>query len=303
MYLVLFLTFISIPVCVYGEGSGGYTYDKQGSWSGSCQSGKEQSPIDIKTATAKVKKFPEIAINAKANEPIGEVNVNNAGHSVTFSNDDFLNIEISGGGLSGVYKMVQFHFHWGKTDTNGSEHLVDNKASPLEMHTVTMKKKFASLKAALDSSDRDALAVFGVLFEVKDNEPTTLHPFKDKRILAVEKGNKESKTLNMKFRDLLPKDLGRFFRYDGSLTTPGCNEKVKWTVFQEKMTVCKPVMNKLRSIKGEKTHNFRKPQALYQREVFVNKQDTNPAMLDGTNAASSAHITLTIAVLAWIRIF
>lgn len=41
---------------------------------------------------------------------------------------------VSGGGLSGgTYKLVQFHCHWGSSDSRGSEHTVDDKAYPLEV--------------------------------------------------------------------------------------------------------------------------------------------------------------------------
>jgi len=45
---------------------------------------------------------------------------------------------VSGGGLPGTYKLVQFHFHWGKTDSVGSEHYVDSKKYPLEVISTTV---------------------------------------------------------------------------------------------------------------------------------------------------------------------
>lgn len=42
-------------------------------------------------------------------------------------------IAISGGDLTASYKLAQFHFHWGKDERNGSEHLIDGMASPLEV--------------------------------------------------------------------------------------------------------------------------------------------------------------------------
>lgn len=42
-------------------------------------------------------------------------------------------MEISGGGLGHVYSTLQFHFHWGSSDSHGSEHMVDSHRYPMEV--------------------------------------------------------------------------------------------------------------------------------------------------------------------------
>ena len=35
--------------------------------------------------------------------------------------------QISGGGLSGTYQFLQYHVHWGTSDSAGSEHQIDGQ--------------------------------------------------------------------------------------------------------------------------------------------------------------------------------
>lgn len=43
-------------------------------------------------------------------------------------------ITISGGGLPGRYRALQLHFHWGSPAQNGSEHTLDGRQLPMEVH-------------------------------------------------------------------------------------------------------------------------------------------------------------------------
>ncbi len=42
---------------------------------------------------------------------------------------------LSEGGLPATYRLAQFHLHWGSTDSQGSEHTVDQRQYPMEVHT------------------------------------------------------------------------------------------------------------------------------------------------------------------------
>uniref|UniRef100_A0A2C9LUK1 Alpha-carbonic anhydrase domain-containing protein n=1 Tax=Biomphalaria glabrata TaxID=6526 RepID=A0A2C9LUK1_BIOGL len=46
----------------------------------------------------------------------------------------------------------------------------------------------------------------------------------------------------------LPSDTSSFFRYEGSLTTPGCYETVTWTLFRETIKVSEDQIAKLRAL-------------------------------------------------------
>ncbi len=79
------------------------------------------------------------------------------------------------------YKQTEYcfdslHFHWGATNEFGSEHFIDNKSYPLEVHLVHYSCDFPIINPALTAyasgnlgklyDDAHILAVIGVLFEL-----------------------------------------------------------------------------------------------------------------------------------------
>ena len=139
-----------------------------------------------------------------------------------------------------TYKFLQMHFHW-----RGSEHFIDGHRYSAELHLVHQ-----------NTQDENKFAVLGFLFEVI-NSYFILHLlyFKFKFFKFKKKSNEDNKDLDLitealvqvsKFdtkhelqynlAKLIPFDLYNYFRYPGSLTTPGCDEKVEWFV------VSKPIL-------------------------------------------------------------
>ncbi|KAH0505618.1 Carbonic anhydrase 15 [Microtus ochrogaster] len=127
---------------------------------------------------------------------------------------------IQGAGLpSPGYRLLQLHFHWGSPGHRGSEHSLDEKHCSMEMHMLHMNTKYQDLREA--QRHQDGLAVLAVL-------------------LVVRKGLWVSVNLtSFPLASLLPTALGllRYYRYSGSLTTPGCQPAVLWTVFENPVPI------------------------------------------------------------------
>ncbi|KAF0309367.1 putative carbonic anhydrase 3 [Amphibalanus amphitrite] len=74
---------------------------------------------------------------------------------------------------------------------------------------------------------------------------------------------------------LLPWNTGEFFRYRGSLTTPGCHQAVTWTVFTQTLRVSASQMSLFRSLRGGPAPigaNYRPPQRRYGRTVLLSTE-------------------------------
>ncbi|CAB4058365.1 CA [Lepeophtheirus salmonis] len=130
-------------------------------------------------------------------------------------------------------KFAQLHFHWGDMDKYGSEHIIDGFQYPIEAHLVHFNTKYgATIEEALSVANKsDNLAVLGVFFDIIPCTITDLDPLIYKLKNIQSEGTKVD-VKGLALEKLLPTDLNTFFSYEGSLTTPRCNEVVAWTVFK-----------------------------------------------------------------------
>ncbi|KAM6970625.1 carbonic anhydrase 4a [Aplochiton taeniatus] len=191
--------------------------------------GKAQSPVNIVTRkTLKDERLKPFQFS-NYQHTFKSTIVNN-GHSVQVTvNTD---ASITGGNLETGYKAVQFHLHWGTNGGPGSEHTIDGEQYPMELHIVHMKQKYSDLKMAL--KDKTGVAVLGFFYE----ESSSTNRKYDSIITSLKniKASSSNTTIGPISLDQLiptPGNLTAYYRYQGSLTTPGCTESVVWTVFEK----------------------------------------------------------------------
>ena len=67
-----------------------------------------------------------------------------------------------------LYQCLELHFHWGNTDVRGSEHTMDSKRIPLEMHLVYLASDIKWRVGSVTSPANipDGLAVAGFFWEL-----------------------------------------------------------------------------------------------------------------------------------------
>ncbi|KAF7655332.1 hypothetical protein LDENG_00057670 [Lucifuga dentata] len=254
---------------------------------------KSQSPINIETEnTVENKDLNEFTFTMFDDKHSIKY-ITNTGHTVKCDVKEGL--EISGGGLGYVYSTLQFHFHWGSTldDSKGSEHMVDSKQYPMEMHIVNRRKDL-TLEKALETPN--GLAVLGFFIEVDESkmkssggsehsehqeEETSSNSGPWEKVTSYlssvsNTSNKVEVHAEISIDDLLG-DVNRisYYRYNGSLTTPSCNEVVVWTVFKNPIKLDKNLIKKFTTQVG---YNgvYRPVQALSARKVYTTAASCAP---------------------------
>lgn len=201
-----------------------------------CGKGQQQSPINIEEGTS-------VASNKTLSlgyDKLKSSKIKNKKYAVdVIPTEDNLTIEYNGSS----YNLLQFHFH------ADSEHTVEGKTYPLEVHFVHQNK------------EQGDLTVLGIFF--KEGE----HNTEFQKILdnAPEAKQKNMLEQEIDVTAFLPNDKS-FYSYPGSLTTPGCNEIVNWVVFKEPVSVSAEQIAAFLKLRDGKKNN-RLPQPLNNRTV------------------------------------
>ncbi|XP_005169497.1 zgc:153760 isoform X1 [Danio rerio] len=256
--------------------------------------GSSQSPIDI--VTAQVQGNPNltqfILTGFDANTTF--TSITNSGTSVVVSLDEDI-MSVQGGDLPGLYVSVQFHLHWGSSSSlPGSEHTVDGKQYAMELHIVNLHSTYdGNVSAALAANDSSALAVLGFFIEGTDEADKTnsWDIFTSFLSNIPNSGNTYTDIMDQITMNSLLEGVNKtkYYRYQGSLTTPPCNEDVIWTVFKEPIKVnnnlinrfCTKVFAKTAKASDLNVNNFRGVQPLNGRVVTSQVEQT------GSSAAPS----------------
>lgn len=277
------------------DGSTDWTYSGDHGpekWSGICQTGKEQSPIDVVTENAIKKDLGDLKFVEYECQCSGTV-INN-GHTIQVKLQSQLPLQLKSEYLASNYTLEQLHFHW------DAEHTVDGHRYPLEMHLVHYDERFDDVAAA--SQERNGVAVVATFFEVNSEDNQALNPILKgiEQVSAWVGSSSTSLRDKLRPRTLLPEGQASYYTYEGSLTTPKCQEAVVWFVMTKPVAISENqlrIFHNVSSAEGTLKFNYRPIQDLGDREVYHH--------LPGYSAARSnfsVHVYLALLCTLLVRL-
>ncbi|CAG2224439.1 Nacrein-like protein [Mytilus edulis] len=142
-----------------------------------CGSNKRQSPINIDTRKTQFRLLPMPKFyNLHKRVP---ATIKNNGHAPEFNvvqtknnKDRIILSNVPGRPKDKKYVFAQLHVHFGRDETQGSEHCIDNIFKPMEAHLVFYDLDYGNIGDA--RSKKDGLVGLGVMVEVrgKPQKPT-----------------------------------------------------------------------------------------------------------------------------------
>lgn len=282
-----------------------------GAQGGFCD-GANQSPIDLDSSVAVLEDPGAITMVGYNLAQTGSIS--NNGHSLVFSFPNGATPYIMGGRLpeGERFNFLQLHWHWGSDSSQGSEHTLDGKEFPIEIHLVHVNTKYLNddgSPSVENLNQPDGLAVLGVFYEISEEDNDGLTTVLDKvNELAVEAARKRKKgragpvelDMTIALATLLPADTRHYYHYQGGLTTPTCNEAVLWTNFMATKSISEAQLAIFRSMTDSEevaiVDNYRPPQPLNARTLYTTGGPT--AAVAGSNSLPLIMGTVLVGAVA-----
>ena len=177
-------------------------------WDGTCESGTMQSPIDLSTSmTANIhapltyrhyfnKKFNKKYAGRLVNEGTSVswyVNPSSTRHmrggkKWKQRTPNIRDGPFGGNVFSHAYYLWKLEFHWGQPGNakKGSEHTINGKGYPLELHMIHIEDQYVStiqkgkidFEQAFNNSQQTGVAILSVLFKIEHRKPQAQQPLK-----------------------------------------------------------------------------------------------------------------------------
>ncbi|XP_038873287.1 carbonic anhydrase 5A, mitochondrial isoform X3 [Salvelinus namaycush] len=195
--------------------------------------GNRQSPIDIRVRKSVFD--PHLKPLTPDYDPGTCSQIWNNGYSFLVEYDDTTDKSIlKGGPLEDNFRLCQFHFHWGESNAWGSEHTVDRRLFPAELHMVHWNSnKYSRFEEAV--MEENGLAVIGVFLKIGKR-----HEGLQKLVDALPAVRHKDSVVEFTRFDpacLLPANIDDYWTYAGSLTTPPLTEAVTWIIMKQHIEV------------------------------------------------------------------
>merc|ERR1711935_111617 len=258
--------------------------------------GDRQSPVNIDSDDV----FPadysdfEFSLNYKI---LQKGTIENSGYSLKFTVDDSKPATISGGPLSNwTYTLHSFHLHWGSENGQGSEHTVDGNSYDAELHLVHYRSDYDNLTAAIADGQGNSLAVVGIFIQetmpwdqyhgVMDSETVNNLKMAANELSKPRRGpaalSTDMEVVLDQFTSAIT-DLNGLYHYEGSLTTPSCDEIVQWVVLDKPLHVRKngllaALRRNLDSNGDAIQDNYRPTQTLNGRFIYHHSSDSSSSL-------------------------
>ncbi|XP_068719562.1 carbonic anhydrase-like isoform X1 [Montipora capricornis] len=242
-----------------------------------CNSSR-QSPINIKGATNQWYGFLTMTFDNWGGLVTGTLQ--NTRHFPKLNIDTGQGAQLRGGPLRGTYTLKQFHFHFGCTNSRGSEHTLNGTRFSGELHLVFQKTTAPEDFAVVALWVKAPSPRGNVILERLANLTRDIIKPDAETTVGTSDG--------IFIRDLIPRACLKFFffskfiilkcfyyTYKGSLTTPPCSESVTWLIVEPWLVASNNTMEKFRRLESPfgknpplMCDNYRPLQPLNNRRVF-----------------------------------